>query len=189
MAQIEVEHRAMISKEKYDELLEFLKSNAEDLGEDDKTTYFFILPDKLLKVVDNISKKSAKIVLKLTKIGHGSDFEEIEIPIAPKDADQVADIFKILGFTDVHKSFQKRQNFIYKGVELAIKYSKVWRHHVELEIMIDDMSRKAGAEEKIKAVAKELGLRLMSQKELKEFTEQVEEEFRKKRMVEKNEPR
>ena len=81
---IEVEFRSMFDKNKYNKLAKFLNANAEDLGKDDKDVYFFIFPDKLLKVVNNISQKTAKLVMKLTKIGHGNAFEEIEIPIKYK---------------------------------------------------------------------------------------------------------
>ena len=125
MPQIEIEYRSMINKKKNDELLNFLNANAEkDLGEDDKTTYFFILPDKLLKVVNNISKRSAKLVLKLNKIGNGSNFEEIEIPISQSDVEKSTKMFELLGFTDVQKSFQKRHNFIYSGVNLPLNTAK-----------------------------------------------------------------
>jgi len=78
---IEVEFRSMFSEKKYNDIKIFLEKNAKDLSEDNKDVYFFILQDKLVKVVNNISKKNAKIVLKLNKIGKGSDFEETEILI------------------------------------------------------------------------------------------------------------
>jgi adenylate cyclase class IV len=118
---IEIEFRSRFSRKKYDQLKNFLLSHAEDLGEDDKDVYFFILPDKLLKVVNNVSQKTAKIVLKLNKIGKGSDFEEIEIPVDPQDVEKGVNMFKFLGFNEVQNSFQKRHNFRYKGVEIALK--------------------------------------------------------------------
>ncbi len=189
MPQIEIEYRSMVDKKKNDELLKFLSAHAEkDLGEDDKTTYFFILPDKLLKVVNNLSKRSAKLVLKLNKIGHGSNFEEIEIPISQSDVENSAKMFELLGFTDVQKSFQKRHNFIYSGVEFAIKYSEEWGYHVELEIVVNSLDQKPAAEKKIAAIAKELNLKLMTDEELKKFTKEIDDKYRAERTA-KNESR
>lgn len=51
MSNIEIEFRAKISKNKFDSLNRFLKQSAQDLGEDNKDTLFYILPDKLHKKI------------------------------------------------------------------------------------------------------------------------------------------
>ena len=137
------------------------------------------MPDKLLKVVDNISKNNAKLVLKLNKIGKGSDFKEIEIPIEREYVNDFVKILTKLGFTDnIMHSFQKRQNYIYKDVEVALKYSEVWGHHLELEVMITDIKEKEQAEEKIKKAANDLNIKLMTDKELAKFTRKAENKHR-----------
>lgn len=179
---IEVEFRSVFGKEKYDDLKIFLDKNAQDLGEDDKDVYFFIMADKLLKVVDNVSQKNAKLVLKLSRIGKGSDFEEIEIPIRQAEVKKAVKMFKALSLTDnIMHSFQKRQNYLYKGVELALKYSDVWKHHLELEIMISNQKKKTLAKKQIQEVADELGVRLMTNRELAEFTKKAEEKYQKEK--------
>lgn len=176
--QIEVEFRSMFDLKKYKKIKNFLEKYAQDLGEDDKDVYFFILPDKLLKVVNEVSKKTAKIVLKLNKIGKGSDFEEIEIPINPQDIEKAVKLFKLLGFSEIQNSFQKRHNYNYKGVDLALKYSEVWGYHLELEMVVNSIKEKKKAEEKIKKVAQELGVKLMTDEELRDFTSRVDQEYR-----------
>ena len=176
--QIEVEHRTRFSKEEHDRLFAFLQKNGKDLGQDDKNVYFFIFPDKLLKVTDNISKDAAKITAKLNRIGEGSGFEEIEFPIARADVKKAVMLFKLFGFTDVHDSFQSRRNFEYNGVEIALKYSEMWGYHAELEIVIDDETKKAEADQQIMTVAKELGITLMTEDELKRFIEEKEVELK-----------
>ncbi|MCK6462526.1 MAG: hypothetical protein L6Q29_01760 [Candidatus Pacebacteria bacterium] len=174
---IEVEFRSMFNKKEYGRIKEFLENNAVDLGEDNKDVHFFIMSDKLLKVVDNVSKNNAKVVLKLNKIGKGSDFEELEIPIERKHATDFTKVFSSLDFTDnIMRSFQKRQNYLYKDVEIALKYSDVWGYHLELEIVITDAKDKELAEKKIKEVANELNIKLMTDQELVEFTKKAEEE-------------
>src|SRR5579871_3942054 len=111
----EIEFRALLSKEKYQDLLLFLGKNAEDLGADDKRVWFFIMPDKLLKVTHNISQRSGKITLKLTKIGTGSSFEEIEFPIAENDITKSVELFSALGHDYLLEPTILRHNFMYKG--------------------------------------------------------------------------
>lgn len=177
---IEIELRSIFTKEKYDQLLTFLTEHvSNDLWEDDKNVFFFIMPDKLLKVVDNTSKQSAKIVLKLNKIGQGSHFEEIEIPIAPEDVNLTVHLFTSLGCaTQIIESFQKRHNFIYKGIEIALKYSEDRWYHAELEILIDDLSKKAEAEKQLYELADELDIQIMTDEELKQFTDNIEKSKR-----------
>ena len=54
---IEVELRSQFKRSDYERLYKYLKENAKDLGEDDKEMHFYIFPDKLLKVVNNITKQ------------------------------------------------------------------------------------------------------------------------------------
>jgi predicted adenylyl cyclase CyaB len=177
---IEIEFRSRFGKKKYLALRKFLSSNAKDLGEDDKDVYFFILPDKLLKIVDNVSRKTAKLVLKLNKIGKGSDFEEIEIPINPRHVKSAVKMFSCLGYREIQRSFQKRHNYLYKGVELSLKYSKVWGYHLELEMVVRDAKRVPKAESAVMSVAKKLGVRIMTDRELAEFTKKKDREYRKR---------
>lgn len=178
MKQIEVEFRALLTEEDYNILLNFLKKNGKDLGPDDKDVYFFIYPDKLLKVVNNISRNNAKLVLKLNKIGNGSDFEEVEVPFNPADFEKVVKMAKIIGSDEIQNSFQKRHNFIYKDVEFAVKHTDTWGFHVELEILINDKTKHKAAEEKMYKLAEELGLKIMSDPELKEFTKKIDENYK-----------
>ena len=77
------------------------------------------------------------------------------------------------------ESFQKRHNYLFKGVEIALKYSDVWQYHLELEILINDEDKKIVAEKRIYEVADELGVRIMTDEELKEFTKKAEEKYKK----------
>ncbi len=175
---IEVEFRSRFSKEKYEELNKFLSLHSKDLGTDDKRVWFFVMPDKFLKVTHNISSKSGKITLKLTKIGKGSNFEEIEFPIAEESVESAIKLFTNLGHKYLFEPIILRHNFLYKGVELALKYSKTWGYHLELEIMISSVAQKEKVEKKILGVAKELGVTIMSEEELWEFTQNVEKTYK-----------
>lgn len=171
MKNIEIEFRAIITKDKYEWLNNLLKLKAEDLGEDNKETVFYILPDKLFKVVNETSKKKAKIVLKTNRLGCGIDFGEWELAISPNDYEKAVEMFNGINLPGKStKAWQERHNYLYKGVEVAVKFSEQWKYHVEMEIVIDDISKKNEAEIQIKKLADELGIKLMTEDEIKEFT-------------------
>lgn len=174
---IEVELRSRFSKEKYEELLSFFEKNAKHLGDDDKEIWFYVMEDKLLRVTHNISKGNGKITLKLNKIGFGSSFEEIEFYIDEKDVKKAVNVFNILGHEDLHEPQVLRKNFEYKGVEFALKYSESWGYHMELEILVSDKSEEVEADKRIREAAKELGVDIMSDKELFEFTQDLERKY------------
>ena len=177
--QIEIELRAVFGKKKHDQLKSFLDRSAKDLGEDNKDVYFFLLKDKFAKVTKNMSKKSAKMTLKLNRPGRGSsDFEEIEFPIDQNDFDKAVNLFSNLPFDERQNSYQERHNYLYKGVELALKYTKTWGYHLELEILVSDKSEQGIAEKKIMQVADELEVHVLSEKELDKLTKKIDKEYR-----------
>ena len=178
--QIEIELRSLLDKRKYAALKKFLDTNAKSLGKDDKDVYFFLLPDRIVKAVKNVSQKTAKIVIKLNRLGKGrSDFEEIEIPISPLDFDKAVKLFSSLRFDQIQNSYQKRQNYLYEGVEIALKHSDSWGYHMEFEVIIDDLSKKNEAERKIYQVANKLGVKIMTEEEITEFAQKIDAQYKK----------
>ena len=177
MKNIEVELRARFSKEKYDELLSFFEKKAKHLGDDDKEIWFYVMEDKMLKVTHNISKGNSKITLKLNKIGFGSSFEEIEYYIDEKDTEKAVKMFNALGHDDLHEPQVLRKNFEYKGIEFAIKYSQSWGYHMELEIVVGSKEEEKEAEERMRKVADELNIQIMTDEELFAFTQALEKDY------------
>jgi len=180
MNNIEVERRSFLSEEKYKELITILEQNAVSLGQDDKNVVFYVFKDKLIKVVDEKSKGKAKIVYKSDHICNSNSLEEIEIPISPNDFEKAnLLISKILTADTVLHSFQQRHNYSYKGTEIALKYSDTWGHHVEIEVMVNNADKAEEAEKKITSVAADLGLKLLSNKELAEFSQKAESGYKR----------
>lgn len=171
---IEIEMRARFDQNAHAQLISRLQSDGEDLGCDDKRIYFYVLPDQLLKVTDNTAAGSAKITLKTSKIGQGAAFPETEFPIAREDVAAAVRIFNALGFEpQMHEAFNQRRNFRFRGVEIAVKWSEAWGHHAEFEVLLSDAAGHAAlneAEARIRTVADELGVTLMSEHELADFT-------------------
>ncbi len=179
MKNIEVELISLFDKEKYTEIKKFLDKFAEDLGEDNKESYYFILPNKVFKVVNNISKKTAKIVMKLKRIGNGDDSgEEVEIFINPKDIKKAIKIFSELKFDQVQKSLQERRNYLYKNTVLELKYSESWGYHMELEVMINNISEKPNAIKRIHEIGDELNIHILTPTEQKEFAFKIDQKYK-----------
>ena len=112
--------------------------------------------------------------MKLQKIGLGDDFEEIDVNFLPKDMNNVLRILDILGYGENHLySYQNRHNYLYKGVEFAIKYTVSWGFHCEMEIVIDNKEDVPETIKQIEEVARELGLKTMSNDESKEFMKKI----------------
>lgn len=176
---VEIEMRARFDEEQHARLVARLEEVGEDLGPDDKHIHFYVLPDKLLKVTDNIAAGTAKITLKSSRIGQGAAFPETEITIARDDVPAAVRVFDELGFGDArHEAFNQRRNFRLRGVDIAVKWSEAWGHHAEFELLLDDCAGPAAHEEaqtRIAAVAGELGVRLMTEAELAAFTQAFEQ--------------
>lgn len=175
----EVEFRGILSKRRYEELLNFFKKHAEDLGEDNRETVFFIIPDKTFKVTKNISKNKAKIALKVGNIKTGKQ-EEIEIPLDIKEVGKTINLFKALGFDELQYTSQKRHNFLYEGIEFAVKHSDDWDYHFEAEMIVSDKNQVRDAEQKIRKVCQKLNLRLLTEQEIKEMCERIDADYREK---------
>ncbi len=170
----EIEHRALLTEEGYKELAEKLMSNATLLGTDDKEVSYYIFPDKLLKVVRNISKGTGKLSLKLNTLGAGSSFQELEISFPEESFETMKNICNSISTPDqVISGTQKRTNYKYQGVEIALKWSEDWGYHVEFEIMIPDPSGKEAADTRIAEVAKTLSVPLMTEEEVATFSAKV----------------
>jgi adenylate cyclase class IV len=170
----EIEMRARFDRNAHDRLISRLQREGEDLGRDDKHIYFYVLPGKLLKVTDNTVAGSAKITLKTNRIGQGPVFPEIEFPIAREDVAAAVRVFGALGFAPhMHQAYNQRRNFRFRGVEIAVKWSQAWGHHAEFEVLLDDTAGSAALDEagvRIRSVADELDVALMSERELADFT-------------------
>ncbi|MEK7094380.1 MAG: hypothetical protein AAB903_03530 [Patescibacteria group bacterium] len=171
----EVEFRSKFNEETYHRVKEYLDQHAQILGEDDKDAYYYIFTDKLLKVVHNVSKKTAKISLKLNRIGEGSVFPEIEFYFPEQEFQTACELFKLLNLpAKVMYGPQKRINYLYQDCEIALKFSDAWGYHLEIEQVVDSLDKKSVVEAQIRTVSAELGISLMTEEELKEFTRKAE---------------
>lgn len=172
---IEIEHRSLITEEDFLRLRDFLNEKAENLGNDNKDTFFYIWPDKVIKVVENASTGKSKMALKPGRIGKQSYFHESEITILPNEVEQAKRFCETLEPEKVMRAYQFRTNYKYKEVEIALKYTQSWGFHMELEIMIDDLAKQDQAVVTIKNIADELNIKLLSEEELAKVVVDMDE--------------
>jgi hypothetical protein len=62
-------------------------------------------------------------------------------------------------------------------VEIAVKWSEAWGHHAEFEVLLDDGASDAAqreAADRVTGAAEELGVTLMTEQELAQFTRAFE---------------
>ncbi|MBI2798159.1 CYTH domain-containing protein [Candidatus Saccharibacteria bacterium] len=172
--QIEVEFRAQLSETEHARIKKHLEEQGKLLSEQDQASYYFYDSGKAFKMVHDKDKGSMRIAHKLKTILQGIDFEELEIVIDPKDIDTAVPMFKsLLGINRVIYDEQKRFNYEYKGLEIALKWSEGWGHHIELEKVVSEQADVAKAEEEIRSVAKELGVELMTIADIKKLEDKI----------------
>lgn len=173
---IEIEKRGLLTIEKYQEVLSFLDQHAESLGEDDKDVVYYIYDDKLLKVVNNISKKNAKVSLKMNKLGDGVSTLETEVVFSSEDFSKMKYILDTVGQAkQIIRGEQKRKNYKYKECEIAMKWSKDYGYHFEIEKVTENEQDVNTLEKEINLVMEGLGLISMTNDEIKEFQRKIEE--------------
>ena len=129
--QIEVEIRSFITKEKYEELLEFFINNTQLIKEDYQETYYFDTESDLRIQRNN---KTAKIWHKSGKI-HDDIREEIEIYTDRNDFEKIEKIFNKIGHNTEIKWFRDRKQFNWQSITISLDYTRGYGYIIELEKM------------------------------------------------------
>lgn len=70
---------------------------------------------------------------------------------------------------------QKRKNYVYKECEIAVKWSKDYKHHFEIEKMTENQSDVDNLENELDILVEELGLVSMTNDELKQFQQKIQD--------------
>jgi len=134
---IEVEIRSFISKEQYNELLEFFKKEAEFINEDFQETYYFNTKEDLRIQRNNFF---SKIWLKKGNV-HDEQREEIEVKFKREDFEKLEKLFLDLGINIEIKWFRKRHAFKWQDIDVAVDYTKGYGYIIELEKMSNEENK------------------------------------------------
>ena len=130
---IEVEARSFLEKEKYEELLVFMRKNSVFLGETNQVTYYFAGPlDLRIQKNDNFSKIWMK-----KGVLHDRHREEIEVKFSKDDFEALERILSGMGYEVEIKWFRLRNTFSWEGVKVTVDYTRGYGYIVELEKMVE----------------------------------------------------
>ena len=131
---IETEVRSLISKEKFEELLDFFKQNAEFKKEDYQETFYFDCKEDLRIQRNNFY---SKIWMKKGKI-HDPHREEIEVKFDKDEFENLEKLFLSLGYNIEIKWFRKRFQFLWDNITVCLDYTKGYGYIIELEKMCSE---------------------------------------------------
>lgn len=148
-ATYEYEERAFLKEEQFLRIKEKLDTLATKSENDNKTSYFFVLPD----VNISIASSAAKTVIKYKggQLGLGNGFEEIEVPIEHSALNDSITLFSTLLKMEPQISEQFRINYILSGdIEVALKYTQTWGFHLEAEKTYEHAENLKDVEQKAK---------------------------------------
>jgi len=118
MAQVEVEHRGILTDKKFIKLNKFLKENGKFLGEKDKFSIIYSSRGKeTFKIIRSpidlklrVTNKKAELVLKHGKWSGNDARREFLFPIDSKKFEEMTEFLKILGY---YYEFCRRQKLIF----------------------------------------------------------------------------
>jgi predicted adenylyl cyclase CyaB len=128
---IEVEIRAFVTPEKYDELKRHLDADCAFLGEEHQVSYYFDAP------VDLRAQESdtySKIWMKGGAMHDGSR-KELELRLGKKDIGVAKELFAALGFPVNIVWDRKRRTYRADGITLCLDETKGYGCIIEAELM------------------------------------------------------
>lgn len=164
---LEIEIRSFITKEKYQELVNFFKSNSKFLKEDYQETFYFDSKEDLRIQKNNFF---SKIWMKKGKI-HDEQREEIEIKFPKEDFEKLEKIFLSAGLKVKIKWFRNRMEFLWDDINVCLDYTKGYGHIIELEKISEDNKNEAlnYLKEKLSSLGIEQTPREEFEKKFKEY--------------------
>jgi len=125
-----------------------------------------------LKVVNNLSKKTAKIAWKSGAMGEKEVVEGIECRISPNEVGKFVKIFKsTLKKFEYFYTTQKRHDYAINGLIVSVKHSRDWQYHIEIDTNCRDKNEFANALKKINQLAGKLDIKLLDEKQEKAFVD------------------
>lgn len=160
-AQYEYEERAFLKEDQFLSIKDKLDANAISKQVDNKTSYFFVMPDINLSIAASTDRSVIKY--KGGQLGLGNGFEELEIPITQEALQDSIRLFSALLKIEPQFSEQFRINYdLGNNVEVALKYTQTWGFHLEIEKTYEHTAEiyneKHKAKQELDTIAADLGI-------------------------------
>lgn len=143
-SKIEVEIQSFITKEQYENLLNFFRQNSEFVKEDFQETFYF---DENSNLRIQRNSDGAKLWYKSGNV-HDEFMEEIEIFTKREDFEKLEMFLNKLGHNVKIKWLRNRNKFNWNGIKVCLDYTKGYGYIIELE--------KIGPEENKEKILEEL---------------------------------
>ena len=153
MTKVEVEHRGVLTKKKFDELNNFLRKKGKFLCEKDRFSVIFSpsrgkeifkLNRSPIDLKVRITNKKAELVLKYGKWSGNDARKEFLFPIDSKKFEEIIEFLLILGFYYGVLQATKTYLYLYKGIEFALVKVPGWGYYFEAEIITSPGGVKKG---------------------------------------------
>ena len=173
MNNIEVEIRSFLTKDKYDELIDYFKQNAKQVKDDYQETFYFDCEEDLRIQKNNYY---AKVWMKKGKL-HDDHREEIEIKFEKEQFDELEKLFLALKYDIEIKWFRKRLQFEWEDITVCLDDTKGFGYVIELEKMCTE-ENKEEEYNKLKTKLEELNVNISSKEEFKEKFEYYKNNWR-----------
>ena len=157
---IETEIRSFITKEKFEELLDFFKKNTSLVKEDYQETFYFDCDEDLRIQRNNFF---SKIWMKRGQI-HDDSREEIEIKFDKEEFEKLEKLFLSLGYNIEIKWFRKRFEFKWDDITVCLDFTKGYGYIIELEKMCTENTKEQEFE-KLKQKLKSLNVEITPKEE------------------------
>lgn len=180
MANIEVEYRGILTKEKFKKLREFLREKGNFIKEKDRfSVIYFPRGKERLKVSKSpldlrirITNKKSEMILKYGRNSGNDARKEFAFPVDSEKFEDTTEFLKILGFYYGVLQATKTYVYMYKDIEFAIVDVPGWGYYFEAEILTDAKSIK-NANKKIESVCKEFGLDILNDRNFYKLLEDL----------------
>ncbi len=176
----EYEERAFLAEDHFLQVKEQLDSLAQVVKTDNKTSYFFVLPNVNVSIAASASKTVVKY--KGGQLGRGNGFEEHEFSIEPNALPEALRLFTSLLKLEPQVSVQFRINYdLGNNVEVALKYTQMWGFHLEIEKLYsaatdeDKTGKQHQAQQELEALAQKLGISFITDEEMETFKEECKQ--------------
>jgi adenylate cyclase class IV len=172
MAQVEVEHRGLLTEEKFKELNKILKKNGKFLGEKDRFSVIysprgreiFEFERNLIDLKVRITNKKSELVLKHGKLSGNDARKEFLFPIDSEKFGEMMEFLEIIGFYSGVLQATKTFLYLYKNIEFALVKVPDWGYYFEAEIVVSPNFVKS-ANKKTMSVCRELNLSVLNDKD------------------------
>ncbi len=168
MTKIEVEHRGIITKEKFDQLKDFFNREGEFLDKKERFSIIYSqgedaesnsLYHSVIDLKLRISNKEAELVLKHGEWSGNDARREFSFPVEKEKFEEMVEFLKILGHYHGVLQATTTYFFNYKEIDFSLVLVPDWGHYFEAEIVVDDDVEEANR--KIESVCRELDLNIL----------------------------